>query len=101
MVRGVAGPAPVAISILSVSPTGFCWTAKVGTSNLAPASVSITNTGTGSLIFLGASDQPWLAVSAGNGTAPATVQIVPSVGGLAAGTYTECHVDRRRVLRKQ
>src|SRR5882724_8329189 len=47
------------------------------------ASVSITNTGTGSL-----TDQPWLAISAGNGTAPATVQIVPSVGGLAEGTCT-------------
>jgi hypothetical protein len=36
---------------------------------------------------VGTSDQPWLDISAGNGTAPATVQIVPSVGGLASGTY--------------
>ena len=85
-----AAPPPVATPtpVLSVSPTGLSWTAKVGTSTLAPASVSITNTGTGSLTFAGVSDQPWLAISAGSGTAPASVQIVPSGNGLAAGTYT-------------
>ena len=85
---GVASGAPVATCVLAVSPTGFSWTAKVGTSSLAPASVSITNTGTGSLTFAGVSDQPWLAISSGNGTAPATVQILPSTNGLTAGTYT-------------
>jgi hypothetical protein len=85
---GVTSAPSVATSILSVSPAGFTWTAKVGTSSLAPASVSITNAGTGSLTFSGVSDQPWLAISSGGGTAPATVQILPSTNGLAAGTYT-------------
>jgi Viral BACON domain len=60
---------------------------QVGTSSLAPASVSITNTGNGPLTFSGVSDQPWLAISSGSGTAPATLQILPSANGLA-GTYT-------------
>jgi hypothetical protein len=85
---GVASAAPVTTSVLAVSPTGFSRTAKVGTSSLAPANVSITNTGTGSLTFAGVSDQPWLAISSGNGTAPATVQILPSTKGLTAVTYT-------------
>lgn len=38
--------------------------------------------------FSGVSDQPWLAISSASGTAPATVQILPSTNGLAAGTYT-------------
>jgi hypothetical protein len=78
----------VATPILSVSPACFNRTAKVGTSSLAPASVSITNSGTGSLTFSGMSDQPWLAIFSGSGTAPATLQILPSANGLAAGTYT-------------
>jgi hypothetical protein len=62
---GVASATPVAPSILEVSPTGFSWTAKVGASKLAPASVNITNTGTESLTFAGVGDQPWLAISSG------------------------------------
>jgi hypothetical protein len=85
---GVTSAPPLTTSILSVSPAGFSWTAKVGTSSVAPASVSITNTGTGSLTFSGATDQPWLAISSAGGTAPATLQILPSTSGLAAGTYT-------------
>jgi hypothetical protein len=60
----------------------------VGTSAVAPGSVSITNTGTGPLTFSAINNQPWLAISSGSGTAPATIQIVPSTTGLAAGTYT-------------
>jgi hypothetical protein len=87
---GVTSSAPVGTPtpILSVSPTGLNWTAKVGTSNLAPGSVSVTNAGTGSLTFASVSDQPWLAISLANGTAPASVQIMPSGNKLAAGTYT-------------
>ena len=56
---GLTSAAPEATSILSVIPTGLSWTAKVGASNLAPAIVSITNAGTGSLTFAGVSDQLW------------------------------------------
>ena len=85
---GVTSAPPAATSILSVSPAGFNWTAKVGTATLVPASVSITNTGTGPLAFSGVSDQPWLAISSGSGTTPATLQLLPSANGLVAGTYT-------------
>ena len=85
---GLTSAAPVAPPILSVSPTGLSWTAKVGAYDLAPVSMSITNTGTGSLTFAGVSNQPWLAISAGNGTAVPTLQIVSSSTGLTAETYT-------------
>jgi len=73
---------------LSVNPTSLSWTAQAGASGVAPASVSITNAGTGSLAFAGVSDQPWLSISPATGTAPSTLQISPSTAGLAAGTYT-------------
>jgi hypothetical protein len=80
--------APVATSVLAVSPAGLSWTANVGTTNLAPGKVSITNTGAGSLPFAGVSDRAWLAISSSGGTTPSTLQIVPSTAGLTAGPYT-------------
>ena len=77
-------PAP---SVLAVSPASLSFSGQVGASNLAPASVSITNTGSGSLTFTGVSDQPWLVLSAGSGTAPSTLQVSPSISGMKAGIY--------------
>jgi len=50
--------------------------------------VSITNTGAGSLAFTGASDQPWLVLSTTSRTAPSTFQVIGSITGLKAGSYT-------------
>ncbi|MGH9545837.1 MAG: DUF4082 domain-containing protein [Terriglobales bacterium] len=74
--------------VLAVSPTSLSFAAQVGGSSLTPGSVSITNTGAGSLTFTGTSDQSWLMFSAGSGTAPSTMQVSPSLTGLKAGTYT-------------
>jgi len=52
--------------VLNVSPLNLSFSAQTGSSNLTPASVSITNTGGGSLTFTGVSDQPWLVLSAGS-----------------------------------
>ena len=71
-----------------MSPSTWSFAGQTGTSNLAPASVSITNTGAGSLTFTGVTDQPWLVLSAGSGTAPSALQVSPSLTGLKAGTYT-------------
>ncbi len=84
---GATSEPPLGTPLLSVIPSSFNWTAKVGTSNIAPGSVSVTNTGTGSLQYAGVSDQPWLTISSGNGTVPSILQIVPSIAGLKAGTY--------------
>ena len=77
-----------ASSALAVSPTTLSFSGQVGASNLAPASVSIKNTGAGSLTFTGTSDQPWLVLSAASGTAPYTLQVSPAISGMKAGTYT-------------
>jgi Viral BACON domain len=49
--------------------------------------VVVTNSGSGTLVFTGVSDQPWLVLSAKSGTASSTFQVSPSIAGLKAGTY--------------
>jgi hypothetical protein len=75
------------VAFLTVNPAILRFAGQVGGSNPAPASVSITNGGAGTLDFSGSSDQPWLVLSGGAGTAPTTVQVTPSISGLKAGTY--------------
>ena len=74
-------------AVLTVNPTSLSFAGQTGAS-LTPASVSITNTGAGSLTFTGVSDQSWLVLSAASGTAPSNLQVSPSITGLKAGTYT-------------
>jgi hypothetical protein len=74
--------------VLTVDPLNLSFAGQVGGSQLTPASVSVTNAGGGTLTFSAASDQLWLALSAASGTAPSTLQVIPSVAGLTAGHYT-------------
>jgi hypothetical protein len=80
----VNAPAPV----LAVNPRTLSFSAQQGGSNPAPAGVSITNTGGGTLNFTVSSDAAWLTAGPASGTAPATLQVAAAVGNLAAGTYT-------------
>ena len=75
-------------AVLTVNPASLSFSGQAGATNLTPASVSITNAGAGTLTFTGVSDQPWLMLSAGSGTAPSSLQVSASVTGLKAGTYT-------------
>jgi hypothetical protein len=72
----------------AVNPANLSFAGLVGASNPTPSSLSITNTGAGSLTFTSASDQPWLVLSAASGTTPFTLQVRPSITALQAGTYT-------------
>lgn len=76
------------VPVLSVSPASLSFSGQAGSASLTPASVSVTNTGAGSLTFTGVSDQSWLALSASSGTAPSTLQVSPSITALKAGNYT-------------
>ena len=82
----VKAPAPV--PALTVSPMSLSFSATQGGTNPAPATLSIANSGGGTLSFTASSDQAWLAVSPSSGTAPQTVQTTASISSLAAGVYT-------------
>ncbi len=73
---------------LAVSPASLTFTATEGGANPASKDVSVTNTGGGTLSFSISDDAPWLAVTPGSGSAPATLSVAPSIAGLARGTYT-------------
>ena len=79
-----APPRPV----LSVSTANLTFNATQGGTNPSSQSVSITNSGTGTLTFTAGSDSSWLAVTPTGGTAPQSIQISSTVGALVAGTYT-------------
>ena len=75
--------------VLALSKSTLMFAGIQGSSaNPASASVDLTNTGTGSLSFITASDSPWLAVTPSNGIAPQTLQISAAIGSLTANTYT-------------
>lgn len=72
---------------IGVSPSSFSFTATVGGANPASQSLSITNTGAGTLNWTASSNQTWLSVSPTSGTAPSTATVSTNITGLAAGTY--------------
>jgi hypothetical protein len=87
-----AAPAP-AIALSSASAS---FTTQVGTSSPPAQTISITNGGTGVLSGLATgplsygNGQPtgWLSYLLSPSTAPATLNLTPALGSLAAGTYT-------------
>jgi hypothetical protein len=76
-----------AVQALAVNPTSLSFAGPPETSYLTPAAVSVTNSGVGSLGFTGASNQPWLLLSATSGTTPSTFLVRPSTLGLQPGSY--------------
>jgi hypothetical protein len=73
---------------LAVSPATLAFSATVGGSSPAAKTVSVTNSGSGSLDVTASDDAAWLSVTPASASAPATLTVTPSITGLAAGTYT-------------
>jgi subtilase family protein/BACON domain-containing protein len=72
---------------IGVNPTSLSFTATAGGSNPANQTVSITNTGAGTLNFTASENGSWLTISPTSGTAPSTLTASVNTSGLAAGTY--------------
>lgn len=81
------GSATTAGPAIGVSPASMSFSATVGGSNPANQSLSITNTGGGTLSWTASSNATWLSVSPTSGTAPSTATVSVNIAGLAAGTY--------------
>ncbi len=73
---------------LAVAPASLSFGAVQGGASPAPAQLSVTNTGTGTLSFTASSDAPWLTAAPTSGSAPQALQVSAAVGSLAPGTYT-------------
>ena len=80
--------APTSNPTLSVSPASMAFNTTLGGADSASITVSVTNTGGGTLNFTAASDSAWLSVLPTSGTAPQSLQVSASASGLGVGTYT-------------
>lgn len=77
---------------IGVSPTSLSFTARRGGSDPATQTLSISNTGSGTLNWTAVDNAPWLALltllGQASGTGNAVVTVSVSTGSLAVGTYT-------------
>ena len=72
---------------LSVSPASLSFSGYTGAPNPAAKTVSVTNTGGGTLSYTASDNASWLAVTPASGTAPGTLSVSVNTAGLAQGTY--------------
>jgi outer membrane protein assembly factor BamB len=88
-VSGYASAATSPLPILSVSPSSLTFTAVENGVNPPPATLAVTNTGSGTLSFTDTTDQTWLTASPSSGMAPPTqqLQVAVTLVGLSAGSY--------------
>ncbi|HKQ78996.1 MAG TPA: S8 family serine peptidase [Blastocatellia bacterium] len=84
--NGTSAPPPQ--PTIGVNPASLSFTATAGGSNPANQTISITNTGGGTLNWTASDNAPWLTVSPASGTAPSTLTASVNISGLAAGTYS-------------
>ncbi|MFN8004310.1 MAG: S8 family serine peptidase [Acidobacteriota bacterium] len=79
--------APPTTPTIGVSPTSLSFSGAAGGANPANQTISITNTGGGTLNWSATDNASWLTVSPASGTAPSTLTASVNTTGLAAGTY--------------
>ena len=92
---GTTQPPPSAPAI-SLSSNAAVFSATAGAASPAAQTVTVTNSGTGTLgglavgtiTYAGGATGGWLSASLSAATAPATMTLTPSTNGLLAGTYT-------------
>ena len=82
-------PKQILPTTLNLSANILGFAAIAGASNPATQSVTITNSGSGTLTWNASATQPWLTLSANSGTAPSTLVINAVTAGLPPGTYTD------------
>jgi len=81
-------PPPPLPAVIGASPMSFSFTATQGANAPAPQTLSITNTGGGTLTWSAADNASWLSVSPANGVGNGTVALSVSPGSLNAGTHS-------------
>ena len=73
---------------LSVTPASLSFSATQGAGNPAAKSLSVANTGGGTLTFSASDDAPWLLVTPASGTAPQSLTVSADISGLPPGEHT-------------
>jgi len=73
---------------LWVAPSNLFFSAAPGSSNPTAQSLSVSNTGGGSLTWTATTNQSWITLSSTSGVAGQTIAVGTTISGLVAGTYT-------------
>lgn len=73
--------------VLSVAPQSLTFNYAFGGSPPAAQTVSVTNTGSGTLSWTAAPSAYWITLNPASGSAPGTVSVSMNPANLAAGTY--------------
>ncbi len=79
-----AAPVPPRIGAI---PTALSFTAQQGGGNPAAQTLSISNTGGGTLTWSASDNAPWLTLSQTSGSGNGAITVTAATGSLAAGTY--------------
>ena len=92
MVNVTLTVAAVSGAALAVTPQALTFNYTPGGTTPAAQTISIANTGSGTLSWIASSSVPWATLSAASGTAtataPATLSVSVSPASLAVGSYT-------------
>ncbi|HVE85548.1 MAG TPA: Ig-like domain-containing protein, partial [Myxococcales bacterium] len=72
---------------IGVSPSSFTFNGAVGGANPANQTLSISNTGGGTLSWSASTSASWLSLLPTTGTAPSSTILSVNTSGMAAGTY--------------
>jgi len=73
---------------IGVSPTNLSFTTTQGGANPATQTLSISNTGDGTLSWTASDDASWLMLSPASGTGDGGVTLTVTTGALTAGSYS-------------
>ena len=76
------------IPTISLSPMSLAFSATQGGGNPTAQTVTINNSGTGTLSWSVSTTAPWLSLSPPSGTAPSSFTATANISGLAAGSYS-------------
>ncbi len=80
-------PPPPAPGTIATSSSSLTFTGTVGGTAPETQTINITNSGAGTLNWTATASGNWLSVTPSSGTAPSTITVTPSIGGLAMGTH--------------
>ncbi len=81
-------PPPGVLPAIGVSPTNLSFTATQGGANPATQTLSISNTGGGTLSWTASDNAAWLTLSPTSGTGNGAVTLSVTTGTLTAGSYS-------------
>ena len=83
----VGTPPPVVPPVIGTSPTSLAFTATQGGANPATQTLTISNTGGGTLTWSASDNAAWLTVSPASGIGNGSATLTVTTGTLTAGTY--------------